>query len=116
MGRQQTTHGSRYVVTVEFVVHAAIFEEFSRMVCHNADQSVLLEPGCLRFDVLYPLAESPRRTVLLYEIYTGRDAFDAHLATRHFLDFDAATRSMITRKTVVDFTVVEHAKTSGSAA
>jgi (4S)-4-hydroxy-5-phosphonooxypentane-2,3-dione isomerase len=116
MGRQQTTHGSLYVVTVEFVVHAAAFEEFSRMVQHNARQSVLLEPGCLRFDVLFPSGETPPKTVLLYEIYSSRAAFDVHLGSRHFLEFDAATRAMVTNKTVKDFAIAEHAKVAGAAA
>ena len=45
--------------------------------------------------------------VLLYEIYTDRAAFDAHLASPHFLAFDTATRDIVTKKTVGEFLVRE---------
>jgi quinol monooxygenase YgiN len=40
------------------------------------------EPGCLEFSV-YQASDDPRR-FLLYERYTGEDAFQAHRRTEHF--------------------------------
>jgi quinol monooxygenase YgiN len=38
--------------------------------------------------------------VFLYERYGDRAAFEAHLASEHFLAFDAAVRGMIAAKSV----------------
>jgi quinol monooxygenase YgiN len=42
-------------------------------------------------------------SVLLYEIYTDKAAFGEHLKAAHFLSFDAATRSLIKEKKVVEY-------------
>ena len=76
----------------------------------NAARSVEAEPGCLRFDILVPENPLAQRTVLLYEIYTDRAAFDDHLASDHYMKFDAETRDMVTDKNAVPFRVSEHSK------
>ena len=38
--------------------------------------------------------------MFLYEVYDDRAAFDAHLATPHFIAVDEATTGMIISKTV----------------
>jgi (4S)-4-hydroxy-5-phosphonooxypentane-2,3-dione isomerase len=104
-------HGDTpYAITVEFEVEPTAFPDFLRLVKDNAAQSVKNEVGCTRFDVLTPAGQHPQRTVLLYEIYVNRAAFDVHLASAHFLSFDQATKTMVTRKTVADFAVFENAK------
>jgi (4S)-4-hydroxy-5-phosphonooxypentane-2,3-dione isomerase len=69
---------------------------------------VRLEPGCLRFDVLVP-ADPDAPQVVLYEIYVDRAAFDRHLATRHYLEFDRRTRAMVRQKAVRTFSLGETA-------
>ncbi len=85
-----------YVVLVEFVTrsnHAAAFVERVRQ---QARDSLRNESGCHVFDVCI----NPERAnfVMLYEVYTDRAAFDAHLESAHFRDFDAAVRDWITDK------------------
>ena len=77
------------------------------MVEANAADSVRLEPGCLRFDVLAP-DDGPGRTCVLYEVYTDRAAFDRHLAMPHYLEFDRRTRAMVRHKAVRFFSVREN--------
>jgi (4S)-4-hydroxy-5-phosphonooxypentane-2,3-dione isomerase len=79
-------------------------ETFLKLVRMNAATSLEAEAGCLRFDVLAPL-ETGGPDVLLYEVYADRAAFDAHLASPHFLAFDRATREMVTAKTVREFRI-----------
>ena len=73
-----------YAITVTFELEENAAEQFHRLVAENARQSVALEPGCLRFDVLSPTDGARAREVLLYEIYTDQTAFDVHLASAHF--------------------------------
>ena len=91
-----------FAITVAFDLRDGDRDRFLELVRANATASLMLERECLRFDVLVPLATG-RPDVVLYEVYTDRAAFDAHLATRHFVEFDAATRDMVTRKAVVEF-------------
>lgn len=101
---------SRFAITVTFEIDNERFEVFLPLMHENAQASVREEPGCLRFDVLLPIEDSARRTVFLYEVYESRAAFDAHLASPHFLSFDEATRDMIIAKSVTIFEAFENAK------
>jgi (4S)-4-hydroxy-5-phosphonooxypentane-2,3-dione isomerase len=100
--------GVAYAITVAFDLMPGTRRRFLSLVKENAASSVKLERGCLRFDVLTPLKSGP--DVLLYEIYTDRAAFDAHLNSDHFLRFDAATRDLVSAKVVTEFEVTENAK------
>lgn len=99
-----------FALTVVFELVDGAFPEFYRLVAENAAQSVKQEPGCLRFDVLTPLGAEKPSQVFLYEIYRDRAAFDLHLTSAHYLSFDACTRNMVRRKTVVTYRVDENCK------
>lgn len=88
----------RYVVAVDFIVHPGSMQKFMPLMLDNAEKSRTLEPGCDRFDVCVPAGESDR--VFLYEIYKDEAAFAAHLKTEHFVQFDAATKSIIKERKV----------------
>ena len=96
-----------YLITVAFEIEPDARGQFISLVTANAKASLDNEPGCLRFDVLLPLSED-NSEILLYEIYRDRAAFEAHLASAHFLSFDAATRSVVRRKTVRDYRLLPH--------
>jgi quinol monooxygenase YgiN len=98
-----------FAITVEFDLVDGAFDAFHRLVSENAALSVEREPGCLRFDVLVPV-EAPAARVLLYEIYSSKEAFAFHLKMDHYLSFDQATRAMVRTKTVVNFKLSEFAK------
>jgi len=92
---------SRFVITVDFLLHPGALREFLPLMVENANKSHDLEPGCERFDVLLPKEAADR--VLLYEIYTDKAAFGEHLKAAHFLSFDSATKSMIKEKKVAEY-------------
>jgi (4S)-4-hydroxy-5-phosphonooxypentane-2,3-dione isomerase len=98
----------RYAITVSFSLRHEARAKFIALVRSNARTSIECEPGCRRFDVLTPWGTTG--DVLLYEIYDDRRAFEAHLASEHFLAFDAATRAIVTNKVVAEFKVFENAK------
>lgn len=93
-----------YAVVVTFEVKEDRIEVFMPAMVRNAQTSLAEEPGCCRFDV----CTDPSRAneVFLYELYTDRAAFDAHLASDHFMAFDAHVADMIAGKTVRTYTEV----------
>ncbi|MCV3207143.1 antibiotic biosynthesis monooxygenase [Mesorhizobium sp. YC-39] len=99
-----------FAITVAFELLEGAFPEFHRLVTENASLSVALEPDCLRFDVLTPADAAASSHVLLYEIYRDRAAFDLHLASDHFRQFDQRSRDLVISKTVVAYRVEENAK------
>lgn len=87
-----------YVVIVEFVLNPGFSMSFRDRVRRQAADSLALEPDCHVFDVF--IDTQCENSVLLYELYSDRDAFDAHLASQHFRDFDADVRDWISSKQV----------------
>ena len=87
-----------FVVTVTFELRPERAAEFLARVRRQARDSLTRETGCLRFEVCTE-PERPGR-VFLYEVYTGRAAFEAHLASGHFCDFERETGPMLERRVV----------------
>ena len=87
-----------HVVIVLFRVKPQHVRAFVERVMRQAQDSLVLEAGCRRFDVCTDTTDSTR--LCLYEIYDDRAAFDLHLASDHFRAFDEATRDWVETKTV----------------
>lgn len=83
---------------VEFLIHAPQVAAFEAAIIDNARASRETEPGCRQFDVCRDPAEV--RRFLLYELYDDEAAVQAHLASPHFLQMNAATQAWVERKTV----------------
>jgi (4S)-4-hydroxy-5-phosphonooxypentane-2,3-dione isomerase len=79
------TKKAAYVVIAELEVPAQHRAEFLELCRMDGQHSVSDEPGCRQFDVS-TLAEAPE-TIVLYEVYDDRAAFDFHLTTPHFQAF-----------------------------
>ncbi|WP_298958556.1 putative quinol monooxygenase [uncultured Roseibium sp.] len=94
-----------YAVTVLFRIKEGQMEAFMPLMIANAQTSVKDEPGCRQFDVCTD-PDLPGE-VFLYEIYEDAAAFQFHLATDHFKDFDARVSDMIAEKTVKTFQKVD---------
>lgn len=92
-----------YVVTVLFSLKADRAGEFLSLMRENAKLSVANEPGCHQFDVC--LDDSGLK-VFLYETYSDRAAFDDHLGSQHFKDFDLATLDMYVSKDVATYALL----------
>ena len=91
------------VLVVEMRIQPGKSKEFMPLVLENARQSLADEPGCRRFDVLLPAEGTDR--VVLYEIYDGEDAYDAHRTTDHYIEFKAATRDLLAETIVQRFSL-----------
>ena len=90
-----------YVVLVEFTLYPQHAEAFRRRVRQQALDSLRQERHCHVFDVCV----DPERDnfVLLYEVYADRKAFETHLESAHFLDFDNAVREWVSDKKVATY-------------
>jgi quinol monooxygenase YgiN len=87
-----------YVVTVELKVTAKQVEAFRDAVLRQSRNTLANERDCHRFDV----CTDPKDPTLfyLYEVYVDEEAFQAHLRSDHFLDFDTKTQAWLEGKTV----------------
>lgn len=87
-----------HVIIVDFEIKPDRVANFLPLMQENAAASVRDEPGCHQFDVCRD-PDAPHR-IFLYETYDDRAAFEAHLASSHFRNFDTATADMIVSKDV----------------
>ena len=87
-----------FVVTVLFEVADDRIEDFHRAVLAQARNSLEREAACRRFDVCRDPKVLSR--LFLYEIYDDAQAFDRHLASDHFRNFDAVVAPWVRTKKV----------------
>ncbi len=87
-----------YIVTVEFTVGPKHVEAFHQAVQQQAQNSLTLEADCHQFDVC--VDPQNRERLFLYETYTDEAAFKTHLASEHYLNFDATVRDWLKSKAV----------------
>jgi (4S)-4-hydroxy-5-phosphonooxypentane-2,3-dione isomerase len=87
-----------YVVTVEFDIASTYQAKFMRAMIKNAQTSLAEESGCRQFDVCASV-EHPEQ-VFLYECYDSEQAFKLHLASPHFVAFNALTTPWVVGRTV----------------
>lgn len=87
-----------YVVIVDFEIVPGCEAQFRAAILANARDSLANESGCRQFDVCTS-PDDPAR-IFLYEIYADKAAFDAHLVTPHFVEFNARSAAWTAGKTV----------------
>ena len=87
-----------FVITVDFEIKSEFVNEFRNRVLQQAKDSLNNEKKCFTFDVSFD--EKNTNKVFLYEIYQDKDAFDYHLKSDHYLNFDKDVKNWVTKKTV----------------
>lgn len=87
-----------FAVVVTFQIKPGAMSGFLPAMIKNAQTSLSQEPGCHRFDVCTD--RNRPNEVFLYELYTDRAAFDAHLSQPHFLSFDNQVSPLVSGKDV----------------
>lgn len=87
-----------FVVLVEFTARPGKEADMLSAIRQQAHNSLTREPACRRFDVCTD-PDNPALTVL-YEHYDTPADFDTHMASSHFLAFDAAIRDWVAAKNV----------------
>jgi len=87
-----------YCVTVLFRIHPEHIQRFTQRMRQQAADSLAKEAGCERFDVWSDPARPAE--IYLYELYSDRAAFAAHLESAHYKDFDALAAAWVAEKQV----------------
>ena len=82
-----------FAVVVTFKISPGDWDAFLPLMAQNAKSSRETEPGCHQFDVWTD--DNRPGEVFLYEVYSSREAFDAHRETDHFREFDRQVAGMI---------------------
>ena len=85
-----------HVVTVLFETKPEFADQFKTAVMAQAENSIAREERCKRFDVCRD-PDNPSR-FFLYEFYEDKAAFELHLKTEHYLNFDAKTADWVSLK------------------
>jgi quinol monooxygenase YgiN len=85
-------------IIVRLAVHQQHLAAFQARMRQQARETLEREPGCRRFDIANDAADPCR--IFLYEIYDDAAAFDLHLASPHFLAFNAQTADWVESKAV----------------
>ena len=81
------------VRTAKIIVDAAFLEAFKAALKEGVETSVRLEPGVKTLYAASSKAEPTHFTIL--EIYADQAAYEAHIATPHFLEYKTTTQHMV---------------------
>ena len=90
-----------FVVIAEFTLKPGCLDDFLALARQDARDSVAYEPGCQQFDAVQP--EGATDTIVLYEVYDDRAAFDAHLGSAHYFPFRDGVPALIAGEPKVRF-------------
>ena len=91
-----------FVVAVTFEIEPGQEERFTDLVRVQAHNSLSREAACHQFDVC--VDPQHKNKIFLYELYTDETAFNAHLNSDHFKQFDADCTGLIASKSVSKLT------------
>lgn len=87
-----------HVVTVDFLIHDNYTELFASAILKHANNSLTKEDDCLRFDVCRN--ETEPNKFFLFEMYRSNAAFENHMNTPHFQDFENRVAEWVKSKKV----------------
>lgn len=87
---------TQFVVIVDFEVQPENADAFVKAAIENAEQSVKLEQGCSRFDVICALDDKTK--VTFYEVFADVAAFEAHAKMPHAAAFMGKAKPMVVKQ------------------
>ena len=87
-----------FVLIVHIEINEDAVDRFMPLALENARATRETEPGCRQFDVCRDPDDAS--LFFLYELYDDEAAVQAHLASPHFLQMNAATAAWVAHKTV----------------
>ena len=77
----------------ELEIEPARLEEYEALLREEIEASMTLEPGVIALHA-FAVKGSPEM-IRVFEIYADRAAYDAHLATPHFLKYKTLSAGMV---------------------
>ena len=84
-----------FMLLVDFEIKPEFADQFNEVVLEQAVNSLKEEPECHFFEVT-----RNANKFVLSEVYTDAAAFDVHLTTPHFINFDALVSDWVVEKTL----------------
>lgn len=91
---------SRIVRIAELEIDPDQLAAYRPLLAEEIEASVDKEPGVL---MLHAVAEKDRpERIRILEVYAGREAYEAHLLTPHFLKYKTETSNMVQSLRLVD--------------
>lgn len=84
---------AKFAVIVSLEVKEEDSDAFVAAARENARESVRLEPGCHRFDVVRALDDKTKIT--FYEVFDNVEAFQAHATYPHATTFTATAKALV---------------------
>lgn len=84
---------AKVVLVVELEIEPDNFETFVDIVTKHGANSLKIEKGCLRFEVLIP--RESRNKVILVEMYADNGALDSHWNSDHMAVYRKNVSNMI---------------------
>ncbi len=85
--------GGRIVRMADLEIDPAELDAYKALLAEEIEASVRLEPGVLMLHAV-SIDETPEKVRLL-EVYADEAAYQAHLATPHFLKYKMQTAAMV---------------------
>ena len=95
--------GPLFINLVELDIVPAELDKFMAAMKENGANAVK-EPGCREFNI--SVSQKDPNHIMLFEVYDNAAALDAHRATDHFKKYQAATKDMVAKRDVKQFTSV----------
>ena len=90
-----------YVITVDFFIKYNHLDSFKKRMIQQANDSLKKEKDCYYFDVCFDKENTNR--VFLYEIYKDKNAFDVHLNSSHYINFNEEVTPWVKEKIINKF-------------
>lgn len=84
---------AKVVLVVELEIEPDDFESFIDIVTRHGANSLKIEEGCLRFEVLKP--RDSKNKVILVEMYADDAALDTHWSSDHMAAYRKKVSDMI---------------------
>jgi (4S)-4-hydroxy-5-phosphonooxypentane-2,3-dione isomerase len=95
--------GPLLINAVNLDIVPAEFDKFMAVAKENGAASVH-DPGCREFNIV--VSKDDPHHVFFFEVYDDAAALDAHRATEHFKKYAAATKDMVAKRDVKQFSSV----------
>ncbi len=103
--RQGKNHAPMVVRIAEITIDSAYREEYITILKENAAASVRAEPGVI---AIYPMFQKEKPLeIRILEIYTSKEAYEAHLQTPHFKQYKSSTLHMVKSLRLVDMEAID---------
>jgi quinol monooxygenase YgiN len=92
--------GDRIVRIAELQIDPDQLHDYLALLKEEIQASIEREPGVL---MLHAVAEKERpEQIRILEVYAGKDAYEAHLQTPHFLKYKEGTAGMVNALRLID--------------